>query len=252
MRSYPARYNILSTHITRALILQKMPFFRCDACGRYCNCFSYGCRGCNFDLDIKCASLPTTIRHEAQELNLVDDKCDEWCGSCREFFANSNNKFCCEDCKFNLHIECASLPQTFRHRYDQHPLILKYTPFGIKPEEYYCEICEEEMNTKLWFYYCADCNYAFHSKCLCTAADEFANANVRAIVKVKNHRHHLTIQQAKYNGLNCDWCLLPCKNLLCECKECDFHLHLHCALMPHFAEFQRIGFICRERSMEND
>ncbi|KAF7112682.1 hypothetical protein RHSIM_RhsimUnG0204700 [Rhododendron simsii] len=220
-------------HTRHPLFLRQTPFVRCGACGRafLYRLFSYGCRRCNFDLDIKCASLPTTIRHEAHEypLNLVDEGCDERCSSCHELCRNY--KFRCSDCKFSLHIQCASLPQTHDgHGYDDHAQILKYSPVGIKREEYYCEICEEEMDTKLWFYYCADCNQAFHGKCLYTAADDFANIKLRAIINVKNHPHHLTIQRAKLNGLNCDACHLPCKNLLCECKECGFNLHFHCAL----------------------
>ncbi|KAF7145511.1 hypothetical protein RHSIM_Rhsim04G0096500 [Rhododendron simsii] len=217
-------------HTPHPLILRKTPFLTCDACSRTCTGFSYGCRGCDFDLDIKCASLPTSIRHEAHAhpLNLVDDECDEWCSSCHDFC--NRYKFRCRDCRFNLHIQCASLPQTLGHGYEDHALILKYSPVGIRREEYYCELQEEEMNTKLWFYYCADCNYAFHSKCLCAAARDFANIKLGAIINAEDHPHQLTIQKAKYNGLKWDACRLPCKNLFCECKECGFNRHFDWAL----------------------
>lgn len=224
-------------HTIHRLILQKTSLFKCDACGRYCNGFSYGCHTgrCNFDLDINCAYLPTTIRHEAHEhpLNLVDDKCDEWCSCCHSDCSDLY-KFRCRDCKFHLHIQCASLPKTLRHRYDRHhALILKYTPVGIKLEEYYCEICEEEMNTKLWFYYCADCNYAFHTKCLYTAADESANVKLGTIIHMRNHPHPLTLaRKANYKPV-CDMCHGPIVNSaigtsVFQCKVCDFTVDFLC------------------------
>ncbi|KAI8558901.1 hypothetical protein RHMOL_Rhmol04G0132400 [Rhododendron molle] len=51
-------------HTPHLHILQMTPFLTCDACSRTYTGFSYGCRGCDFDLDIKCASLPTVGKME--------------------------------------------------------------------------------------------------------------------------------------------------------------------------------------------
>lgn len=169
----------------------------CFTC-KFCSCtyfggFSFHCDRCDLYVDIRCASYPSTIRHEAHEhlLNFQQNSnspcsacCEDWTrtrsyknwkmGGCyldyqdwRLNFQDSTEcTFKCRTCHFNLHPECALLPKKLRHRYDKHDLILTYSPVGLRSDEYYCEICEGELNPKLWFYYCSDCDYAFHCKCI--------------------------------------------------------------------------------------
>ncbi|KAI7757503.1 hypothetical protein M8C21_008199, partial [Ambrosia artemisiifolia] len=44
-----------------------------------------------------------------------------------------------------------------RHKYDNHPLSLRYYPAENHSEEYFCEICEVELNPERWFYHCSGC-----------------------------------------------------------------------------------------------
>ncbi|CAL5395361.1 unnamed protein product [Camellia sinensis] len=55
------------------------------------------------------------------------------------------------------------MPRTVSHRFDKHPLSLLY--FGYQ-DEYYCEICEGEVNPFCWFYHCDDGNWSLHKECI--------------------------------------------------------------------------------------
>ncbi|XP_065635305.1 protein VACUOLELESS GAMETOPHYTES-like [Quercus suber] len=73
--------------------------------------------------------------------------------------------FRCTTCEFALDFKCATLPQTARYKQHDHPFTLRYTAEDDSGE-YYCDICEEERNLKHWFYYCANCDYPAHTKCI--------------------------------------------------------------------------------------
>ena len=47
----------------------------------------------------------------------------------------------------------------------EHPFTLYYTTED-DCGEYYCDISEEERNPKHWFYYCTDCSFPAHPKCI--------------------------------------------------------------------------------------
>ncbi|XP_028075460.1 uncharacterized protein LOC114277713 [Camellia sinensis] len=165
--------------------------FKCKFCNRtYRDMFSFHCDRCDLYVDIRCASYPITIRHEAHEHLLnFEQNFNSLCSACYEdwtrmgsyevwtnigcnldyqdwtrlnFQDSTECTFKCRTCHFNLHLECAFLPKKLRHRYDKHDLILTYSPVGLRSDEYYCEICEGELNPKLWFYYCSECDYACH------------------------------------------------------------------------------------------
>ena len=61
---------------------------------------------------------------------------------------------------FNLDAWCALLSLTIKHRYDEHPFILNYSPVKDHLDNYCCEICCEEGYPKSWFYHCDDCDHA--------------------------------------------------------------------------------------------
>ncbi|MFS7956159.1 hypothetical protein Hanom_Chr07g00651311 [Helianthus anomalus] len=61
---------------------------------------------------------------------------------------------CCNICDVYLHPECALLlPKTIRHPYDKHPMHLSYFPIENHKIEYFCEICELELNPHSCFYH---------------------------------------------------------------------------------------------------
>ena len=73
--------------------------------------------------------------------------------------------FRCTTCEFVLDFKCATLPQTAWYYQHEHPFTLCYN-LEDDSDEYYCDICEEERDPKQCFYYCEDCNYPAHFKCI--------------------------------------------------------------------------------------
>ena len=145
--------------------------FWCDACWRECNGFKYSCQTCyNFKLDVSCSLISDSLTHHGHEHRLLLSsfhfklKC-----SCCGFENYSRYRiypmFRCTTCEFALDFKCATQPQTARYKQHEHPFTLCYTAENDSGE-YYCDICEVERNPKHWFYYCLNCEYPVHPKCI--------------------------------------------------------------------------------------
>ncbi|CAL5420939.1 unnamed protein product [Camellia sinensis] len=174
-----------------------------NACDTLYNTFAYQCGECdNFNIDVKCASFPLTIRHDAHEHVLAFDKDPgrARCNAHQKEFGGYALRCSGRHCNFNLHIGCASLPRTVKQRYDKHALVLTYRPLA---KEYCCKICEKEMNLKHWFYCCADCEVGLHPDCICDLA-KYLNFKFKA----KNHSDHphplSFVRKSKDNPPPCD------------------------------------------------
>ncbi|THG04653.1 hypothetical protein TEA_004782 [Camellia sinensis var. sinensis] len=137
----------------------------CQSCKMCCNGVLFGCLACNFFLDIECALLQGLIVHEAHEHALALRKTSNvQCAVCE--YTCSGVAFVCGNCNFNIHLRCAFLPRTVRHKCDEHPLTLAYSAVKDNSDEYYCEICKEQLNTQFWFYHCDDCNQSLQIQCI--------------------------------------------------------------------------------------
>ncbi|XP_030958473.1 uncharacterized protein LOC115980349, partial [Quercus lobata] len=138
--------------------------FECYACKRNFNGFIYWCGICQFKLDFQCSLISNILTHPGHEhqllLSSIESKHN--CSCCD---SKISPIFRCTTCKFALDFKCATLPQTARYKQHEHPFTLRYTAED-ESSEYYCDICEEERNSKHWFYYCANCDYPTHTKCI--------------------------------------------------------------------------------------
>ncbi|XP_006405501.2 uncharacterized protein LOC18022450 [Eutrema salsugineum] len=147
-------------------------FFFCEACKRYCNGFSYSTDSEDrYAIDVRCASMSIPFKHESHP---------HWLVLC---YAESQEEVMrCEGCDlYNWYIlrckgnvdcggiylcfTCVTLPTLVRHGYDNHPLSLYYGDKNVS-STYWCGICEEEINSKTWFYNCNDCGSTLHTKCV--------------------------------------------------------------------------------------
>ncbi|XP_076893069.1 uncharacterized protein LOC143544989 [Bidens hawaiensis] len=141
--------------------------FRCKICWLRCNGFAYGCMQCEYYVDIHCGFIPDVITHEAHPNHLLlrFNASPPYCKACREHIYRMG--FCCPTCDFYLDLNCALLlPRTIRHKYDKHPLTLRYYPAENHIGEYFCEICEREFNpAAAWFYHCSMCAHSMHTAC---------------------------------------------------------------------------------------
>ncbi|KAK7844008.1 hypothetical protein CFP56_011753 [Quercus suber] len=109
--------------------------------------------GIGFSLDVSCSLILDILTHPESKHN---------CSCCD---SKISPIFRCTTCEFALDFKCATLPQTARYKQHDHPFTLRYTAEDDSGE-YYCDICEEERNLKHWFYYCANCDYPAHTKCI--------------------------------------------------------------------------------------
>jgi hypothetical protein len=210
-------------HRHTLILLPKAPYilrsFICNACGRYCNGFSYNCDKCNFNLDVHCSLIPDIINHGGHEHQLIlssasyADKCSS-CGS------NGEILFHCADCEFTLDFKCATLPPTIRYGPYEQPFVLCYKDEDNSSDEYFCDICEKERDPKHWFYYCADLNFSAHPDCI---------LGKRPYIKSWRHEHPLKlVDKSKDTNRLCDECGSLCYGLTYKCINCDFNLHRWC------------------------
>ncbi|XP_052173735.1 uncharacterized protein LOC127789030 [Diospyros lotus] len=210
----------------------------CTSCRMHTNGFTFSCSTCDFYLDLKCASLPRLIKHQLHDHNLVLRKVSiiHPCKACGldEFYTS----FRCEPCNFKLCILCALLPFSVRHRYDKHPFTLTYSPIEGEPNDYYCEICEEDINSMCWFYHCIKCDQSLHPKCIHPPIRSMI-VKFGAQFEVNFHSHLLRFVRRPKGGL-----LAPCHNCGCrfgeldymafECEQCDFWRHHDCGYRKGF------------------
>ena len=138
--------------------------FSCSACHHRCNGFNYSCKTCRFSLDVSCCLISDTLTHpgHGHRLFLASIESKQNCNCCD---SKVFPIFRCTTCKFSLDFKCATLPQIVRYKQYEHPFTLYYIAEDDS-DEYYCDICEEEQNPKHWFYYCANCSYLAHTKCI--------------------------------------------------------------------------------------
>nr|XP_023901019.1 uncharacterized protein LOC112012878 [Quercus suber] len=138
--------------------------FRCYACKRGGNGFNYSCVPCGFSLDIPCSLILDILTHPGHEHQLIlsSIKSRQNCSCCD---SNISPIFRCTTCAFALDFKCATLPHTTRYGQHEHAFTLCYTAEDDSGE-YYCDICEEGRVPKHWFYYCIDCSYPVHPKCI--------------------------------------------------------------------------------------
>lgn len=67
--------------------------------------------------------------------------------------------------EFAIDFKCVTLSKIRMYKQHKHSFTLCYTAEDDS-EEYYCGIYEEKRDLKHWFYYCANCNYLAHTKCI--------------------------------------------------------------------------------------
>lgn len=163
------------SHPTHSLIkCQKIgDSIKCNICSNESNGIFYQCErsSCSFFIDIICASLPRKIKHESHKhfltQQIMDDSKDGdcICNGCN-LGPTSGGFFCCDICRFQLHVGCAISPGTVKHRWDEHQLHLTYPPVKQHPHEFDCEFCSKDINPNYWFYHCRDCDMSLHTHCI--------------------------------------------------------------------------------------
>lgn len=160
------------------------------------------------------------------------------------YFSRTTMYFSCNTCRVYIHSLCALLlPDTIRHAYDKHPMHLSYLPIENHPSEYFCEICEHELNPHSCFYHCDECVQSVHSTCaplilqcetetyskFSTSLYRFSNIKFGRIHKADGHPHPLTFAQGIADDGQCSMCCKPLQHkMLFKCLQCNFAIDSEC------------------------
>ncbi|XP_031395353.1 uncharacterized protein LOC116206694 [Punica granatum] len=153
--------------------------FICSLCRKKSRGFSFSCTDCWFYLDIVCATKRPTFKHPRHEhhlarfssscpASLTGDK--QQCNSCGKDcgYWDTPEYYGCLSCNFNLHGYCLlDLPRTVQHEcHPYHPLVL-FDKFVLgRPDDQYCDNCEEIRNPDHGVYRCEECWYTVHIDCV--------------------------------------------------------------------------------------
>lgn len=174
---------------------------RCNMCTIIISGIAYGCDHCHYFLHEVCSNIPKRIRHDfhpMHSLTLLPIPSIALCHSkienelvamaetrgfgteCRCVACGYDNSYPhhslfafyyhCKLCKFDLHLECASVATTLIHKV-KYPLDL-FTFFPLESEgaALFCGICNQVMNRQSsWLFYNREFDYICHFEC---AAEE--------------------------------------------------------------------------------
>ncbi|XP_042065429.1 uncharacterized protein LOC121808939 [Salvia splendens] len=213
----------------------KLDTIKCNICKFYTNGLFYSCAECDFKADVKCASLPSVIKHRAHSqprhrLKLVEskdytDSLHVRCIGCSNFLVRPGAIFySCQSCEFILCCACVLLPASDDTCYlDQHVLPLAFNAAADHPGKFYCDECEREMNPKCWMYHCRHCDTSYHPSCIHTLSGYDRNFKYGKEFNIETlHGHPLRVQRL-IRKFRCHVCGRKEKNDAgFQCASCDF------------------------------
>ncbi|KAK9060647.1 hypothetical protein SSX86_021353 [Deinandra increscens subsp. villosa] len=240
---HPQHTLILLPKVTREVA----NLFCCSTCYCACNGFAYGCVECNYYVDVWCALVPPKIIHKSHPCHLLSKTHKrlnkDYCRICLSGFMHPvETSLSCKGCNFHLHLGCAFfLPETTRHKYDKHPMTLSYRPIENHEGDYFCEVCEEELNPNASFYHCYECVQSMHINCAPLVPPprkpyisrwEHQGENIKygSIHKIKYHPHPVSFLKWTRSDNRCMSCHIQThRNVrVLKCLECGFIIHLNC------------------------
>ncbi|XP_019085546.1 PREDICTED: uncharacterized protein LOC104749163 [Camelina sativa] len=186
-------------------------YFQCEACRRISNGFMYQCG--DKELDVLCGSVSEPFVHPSHPhhpLYYIPEVAEtKQCDGCNKWAPYVLT--CIESgCEIVICFDCATLPQVVKHRVDDYPLSLCYGEEASG--KCWCDICEEMMNPKMWFYTCKDHRASLHTKCV---LGDFEGLMPRSTLKLFTRPFEVVLN----NSLSRPFCRV------CE-SRCMYHIIL--------------------------
>lgn len=136
----------------------------------------HACLSCNLYIHDHCMNVPRSLQHLSHpfhplSLLLTPTYCSRsyTCNAC-----GSEGRalgFSCAHCEFDLHVKCASLPNTIL--LDKHPHELKLifdSPYENKNTIFACDLCRGIMQNNFWLDPSADYDFTAHLDCAVSKA----------------------------------------------------------------------------------
>ncbi|EOY18281.1 Cysteine/Histidine-rich C1 domain family protein, putative [Theobroma cacao] len=185
-------------------------FFICQLCLKTHTSFAYKAVK-NFwsvYICVQCAefSLARPCQGHEEHLLFLYHKDNGQCNACGDSMCDQS-AYTCKDCNFNVHPKCTLLPQTVRHKCDEHRLTLIYHEDNDYSEYHYCDICEEIRNPNIWFYHCTICDNSAHLKCV---LGEYSFIKLRSkitteIAEIGHPQSLVLVQKVPHNLVGSLW-----------------------------------------------
>ncbi|KAL9175686.1 hypothetical protein ABFS82_02G128000 [Erythranthe guttata] len=183
-------------HMLIPIELDEGEEFKCKACEMPIDDPFYGCPPCKYFLHaIICYDAPrSTVHpsHPSHPLALTPmptyPSRSFTCNACGSD-GNKGFSLSCAHCEFDLHLHCAELPGTFFYeREHAHDLKLVFEPSLCRDKttndrNIPCYICNEDQIS--WLYYCEECKYVVHMKCLYSKYDGKKETNGSDVASVE-------------------------------------------------------------------
>ncbi|XP_059631024.1 uncharacterized protein LOC132273932 isoform X2 [Cornus florida] len=204
----------------------------CNACGDFKNGFHYRCSECNFNLDVRCASLkPKAIENQltfTHRHDLLPCDCDTkgnfsfLCAACA-ISIEDGTVYVCLECQLFLHKSCAELPPFIKHPFHSpHRLQLQDKKYSDRSSS--CAACKcSVLGFKYW---CAECHFAIDVACASLSYSTFKFDQL--------HHHPLTFFSHNWISENECICGRSLGLPFFRCVPCDFTLNLCCLpKLPH-------------------
>lgn len=231
-------------HPAHPLILGPTAYYMgivyCDACDKRCRGFTFRCAGCDFDLDIDCATKPistgASFRHFSHEHDLVleeviDKSTDAWCEACDKRCLS--NAYTCTLCEFFLHKTCVELKSKLRHwLHEEHDLEL-CTSSSVYDGRVLCDLCGKRIRG--FVYHCEICQFDLDVVCSLQLPRTSKPGDQEQKINHFSHEHPLILgeEEEKDVIVTCAACGDDCSSSrIYGCEECEYFLHESCANLP--------------------
>ncbi|XVF42392.1 hypothetical protein PTKIN_Ptkin01aG0358500 [Pterospermum kingtungense] len=145
--------------------------------------FCYGCSQCKIYFHFSCAeSLKRPLISKPHSHNIYLFHIDKLtfpesqkskCEICNNKFFKRESIYRCIECHTNFHLQCV-ISYRVKSECHIHPLTLKDCLVEDDSGEYYCDVCEEERDSKDDVYYCQECDGFFvaHIQCAIAKVEE--------------------------------------------------------------------------------
>ncbi|KAK9233294.1 hypothetical protein WN943_023543 [Citrus x changshan-huyou] len=214
---------------------------------------SYCCAPCEFYIHKSCGELLREIQHDEfhprHRLTLVKYiKASEriWiCDGCGFDIDQGEFIYRCDNCHFNLHLECISLKPNIKYEGHQHLLTLMKNSFS-----HYCQACCLEIEGT-FSVRCVECKLDFHVQC---GSD---SASLPLVVEHKDHSHPLILIAEEYlmmikSGYCCEVCKKETnrKHPFYVCFVCKYYTHPRCVITQvTLHERERLNHFSHDHSL---
>ena len=148
----------------------------CNICGVEIGIkLGYRCPSCDFDIHVECRNSGllkerVELQHPSHIHPLILMRNHELPFMCDGCGTNDvDMAYICSTCEYWVHATCALLPILLlqdRHQH-HHPLSLAFCfPMKHRRYQYKCVYCDKDFDMKCWLYFCGDCRYFVHLKCV--------------------------------------------------------------------------------------